>query len=327
MTTGIATTMVKTSNDPSQWHHEALLRKCLDIGSKRVGDNMNWRRFLETWVKADEEIVLRGLLHGGFEIYIEDPTEEKAGTKPNERLMLYFAFADNWENNSSSSSLCNLRIKARQMLRKNLFALDVEHGEASGFENERCIRAWEWKVLRNMALPQITQFFSVRKSLYKGPHDYWIRNVEGMVDHTKKDKQPNRHEVEFLIELCKFIWRWYGEYTGNMVGHKKVVADEKNRRYGAMIAAAKPWSIEVLSALDRIDLLEEHRGSIDQVCLDKLTEIALRRQFSAHIHRVPKDRCAESIDEAIFLGSPEALLVKRMQIDRDVQERLARKTK
>jgi hypothetical protein len=74
--------------------------------------------------------------------------------------------------------------------------------------------------------------------------------------------------------------------------------------------------VEVLVALGRLEVLRKYLLELlePDPCLAKLKEIALREHFSNHHNLVREDRPVASLDEACYLGSEAAWLLKEYEL-------------
>ncbi len=208
--------------------------------------------------------------------------------------------------------------KAFDMLSRNFFKSQAEdalrarrHGEAP----------WGADIVSGRLLPIISGFFRVEEN---GA----IRNI------FRCDEPEHRmqHVTSFLPTLIRAIFKWEEEEIESWTLKPEEVA-KKNVETRERIDSAKLWAIEVLAGLRKLDLLWGMYGvqpdacgkfvELDEPCLAKLKEIALRNKLDKYYARVSKDRPVVTLEEACYLGSRAAWFLKKYEVAKTEHERLS----
>lgn len=311
-----------------------------DDGEKKVAvpkvrPIRNWREFLSLWestVIFEQKI---GLLHVGFNLSLEHWTGEKEYDEI-DRLIFYFINADSWTDydllrlpedsgesfhirvngHSFGKMTCELRQqlahKAFDMLCVNFFR-EIKLEKESGKFN----REWEEIIISERLFPVIQNFFRAEEA--RIGRDIVVRNLSRWND---KRSNNERQAVNFLLNLARFIWEWEERNTYFMPEPQKSGVEEYDAKVRAKIEAAKPWMIEILSELNRLGALIEYILKLDERCLAKLKEIALRAELCGVL--VAKSRPVTTIEESLYTGSKAALFLKRYEMTMWEYNRLKR---
>ena len=294
--------------------------------SREIRPIQDWPEWIEEWQATASLDGMLGLIHRGFELPGWDsrnPTKDYL-----HRIIFYFGIADGWANEYSLETkderghqpmyaykvdpqchnlLYLSESQARQKLAKmafdqlalNFFKRELRGGGRNGDDfNE----SWISLVASERLFPVIQNFFRAGKKDFLAPSAIRNLNREGNRTHTEK------LAVDFLINLATLIWGWEMENSGVWCddAYKARIADICSR-----LNASKPWMVEVLAGIDRLDVLQPHIVDLDKQCLAKLKEIALRTELSTHRYPVFETRTATSVEEACLAGSKAAwFLVK-----------------
>jgi hypothetical protein len=80
--------------------------------------------------------------------------------------------------------------------------------------------------------------------------------------------------------------------------------------------------IEVLAQLDRLDILKKWLLELDAACLAKLKEIAFRNKLDKYER--DEERNVATLDEACYLGSKSAWLLKEYELKKRESGRLSK---
>ncbi len=306
--------------------------------NRKIRPIRNWHEWLTHWQVAETLEEILGLLHVGFNVPLEAFNWREKKYDEINRLISYFTIADGWsdyflfENSEDGDKtywvyskkrgilmeqkLCKLRqelaAKAFSMLCLNFFNLDLYLKDSQRkFKPE-----WREVVASERLFPVIQNFFQVQEEKFF-PKKMIIRNltVNGKKSHHE------RMAIKFLINLANFAWKWEEETWLCPYGKEEELEKEREV-FCSRLDSAKPWLIEVLSFLGRLDVLEKWILELDESCLKKLEEIALRNKFSKYCHSVKEDRPVATLDEARFLNSSAAWLLAKHKLMKKEQERL-----
>ena len=308
-----------------------------DLFSREIRPIRNWCEWLERWQSAATLEEMLGLLHVGFNVPIEKTCYEETEYHYKDKIIFYLNIADGWKSslllrrdgddgraeyrfgvdrhgNIQKKNLSQLRqvlaTKAFDVLCMSFFRLE----ELSEVNNRDFMCVWE-RVLGKELFPMILKFFRAEKDCFGTHH---IRNLSGHEDSSHNEKEA----ITFLLNMAKFLWEW--EEVEIRSWDKK---PEETQRYNSEMRTflekeAKPWMVEVLSTLGRLDVLEKKKLSLSKQCLAKLKEIALRCELSHHKDPVMKDRKVANLDEACYAGSKAAWFLKRLELEKSEGKRL-----
>ena len=300
---------------PAQEVHPLSLRKVPPI--------RNWNKWLELWCLASSFQMMESLLHCGFDTPIK---KSLWGTRWPEldcdeehRLLFYLSVAEGWVGSSSKFGVpdedgimyevgfdekgCSVKkfpyelrqqlaTKAFYVLCSNFFKrMELKGGGRNGDDfNER----WRLIVDSDRLFGAIKKFFRAESS-FSGRWSVCNLRIRAEEYWSQREQQA----VTFLLNLATFLWGWREEVSYS--NHLEVA--ERNCKTRAIIDAAKPWMVEVLVSLRKMDLLYKHIFGLDEACLAKLKEIALSTQLSHYDQPVAEDRKVETVDEACYAGS------------------------
>jgi hypothetical protein len=306
----------------------------LSVSIRPISD---WREWLALWNLeiAPNYRWRESLLQGGFDTLLNNGWYHD-GKEYDEadRLMFYLSVADGWTDEGEfrprddhgvvyhfgydqhgnnvrkrPSELCQqLAHKAFATLCQSFFKkVELKGGSrgSSGF-NE----IWERLVTSEKFFPTLQNFFRAEKWRLGDDIDLQIRNL------TRWNDRRSNNEllvVDFLLKLAEFLWGWQAPDTSWGYTSK----EEADKRFAEMrirLDAAKPWMVEVLAQLDRLDVLGRWMLELDETSLAKLKEIALRGKLSELHHPVTDQRRVNTIEEACLAGSKAAWFVKKHEL-------------
>ena len=318
----------------------------------------NWREWLAVWSECQNTFQLISLLHDGFSVsmemsqYGEDSEGRYRSDLPIydgiDRLVLYFAVAEGWinpnllhkpgdgngtfwlgyDNNGRriEKSIVELRqmvsAKAFEMLASNLF--NVKDVPERVDRDKDFSHVW-YAVTSERLFPHVMSFFRVQERYAFHPgEDFEMPNLR-QAGRFSTISNSEKVATEFLLNLARFIWRW-GPGERPWFGEKE---DEKRQKWEASVKTthtrldqAKPWMIEVLAQLGRLDILREWLLELDKACLAKLKEIAFRNKL--YKYEREDERNVETLEEACFLGSPSAWLLMEYAVKKKESDRLSK---
>ncbi len=305
-----------------------------NFSTKEIRPIRNWCKWLQCWEKADNFQYMESLLHVGFNVPL---WQDQYGEKKYDRIdrdIFYFTIANDWggENYTNQPPAYEekyivgfewdqshirktegelrqqLALKAFNMLCQNLFKVELQRGD----RRDRFSGIWEETVVSERLFPVIQNFFRVDETSF-GSEYARIRNLSAR--HIKRSHNEEL-AVKFLLNLADFLWTW-------SVGDSPYRKEEENKRLSEMrvrIENAKPWMIEVLVNLDRFDLLRKSILKLDEPCLAKLEEIALRNIISGYHGGDYRD--VISIEEACYVGSKVGWFLKEHELMKKEHKRL-----
>lgn len=301
--------------------------------SREVRPICNWHEFLLRWEAAVTIEEMLGLLHSGFSVSCFGRAKhEESDYNQADRPIFFLRVADGWleaealrsptdslvgyrygidkNGNSIHKSLSELRqilaMKAFDLLCLNFFC-PQEKG-ADGREG-RFDRYWSLNIVREEFFPFLLDFFRVEshRSLTKL---VVVKNLSPGGDRSHNEKQA----VSFLVDLAGFLWRWQETCDDYQRESRKKEIEDYNLAMRARIDSAKPWMIEVLSFLGRLDVLKPFVFNLDEACLAKLKEIALRVELRCTCPGYcdcGDHRPVSSVEEACLSDSPAAWFLIR----------------
>ena len=303
----------------------------------------NWNEWLELWqLASDRECMgwLESLLHTGFNGNVSFDKADYYEKKYDhiDRIIAYFTIADGWPNhyqfensngndrsyltgydkngNSVRKSTSALR---QQVARKAFDMLCLNFFKEEEYRYEESEGDFWWRVVLSERLfPVIQNFFRIEKGRYTDRVE--IRNLYHQTERLSHNEQL---AVDFLLKLAKFLWEW--KKTPIESWHKEdkqKSISEKNERRRIQLDAAKPWMVEILIQLDKLDVLRKWMFKLDKPCLDKLREIALHSELDDFEHHVAKDRPVKTLDEACLAGSKAAWFLKEYELKKKELTRL-----
>lgn len=312
--------------------------------SREIRPLHNWTEWLVRWYAAVSMEEMLGLLHVGFGVPLD---RHEFGEKvPNSinRLIFYFSIADGWEDHAllkppgenhwnfpDYNSLYErglLPSQLRQKIARKAFDTlclaffkEVLSVSDNIYSRERLKEDWKCAIVSERLFPVIQNFFRAEKERYGD--NVVIRNLSR---HEEGRSHNERLAARFLLALARLIWDWEGpreSYYSSDEQKEKFRKESTERR--SRIDASKPWLVEVLSCLDKLDLLSKREWLIelDKPCLAKLKEIALWKELhSLNDPVVVKRRHVATVNEALYAGSKAALLLKEYEIVNAEHKRL-----
>lgn len=311
--------------------------------AREIRPSHNWAEWLACWRASTTTQQLAGLLHEGFNVGFDRPQYSEQEYCRDERLEFYFSIADGWASgyfqlrsegdgdkkyfvgydkhqNGVREQPWKLRQqlaqKAFDMLVRNFFRPQVEEAQHSFVRGDN--PPWGVHVVSGRLFPIILSFFRIEAN---GE----IRNISSRDDAARGIP----HVIDFLLALICFIFKWEEQRIESWTLKSEEVA-RQNVEIRQRIDSAKPWAIEVLVCLNKLNLLWEMHPShrfgefvgLDDVCLAKLKEIALRAELSRHSHPVWETRSVATVEEAAYVGSRSARFLLEYELRKAVHNRL-----
>jgi hypothetical protein len=317
---------------------------------KQIRPPYNWHESRSLWDAATTASQLESVLHTGFNVRTDKYAHNEPAYSHEDVIVFYFGVANGWAAaydelrvagdtaerlfSGWDKSGCpilktawelrtGLARKAFDMLCTQFFCLNGHD------EHEECWRMrhdmrdawqgyWAHEIATEKLFPCITEFFGIQKlGLERG---FKIRNLSSSDDRISHNEELAR---SFLVNLAGFLWGWKEDDIPTYLEQdtqNKVKA--KNLAMRSRIETAKPWMVEVLSILGRLDVLQQ-KQVLSQACLEKLAAIAMRSRLSRlYDHPVTADRLVTTLDEARYAGSPAAWLLARYETHARVHARL-----
>ncbi len=310
--------------------------------SRNIRPLRNWHEWLARWEAAVSMEEMLGLLHTGFSDLLSRHEYGEPKYDGTDRLLCYFYIADGWEDHEllelptdrgiyyswrdadgrpPSKLRQQIARKAFDMLCPNFFKNPggtTAFGPYGNCDREH-VHYWESIVASERLLPVIQNFFRAEKERYGD--SIRIRNL------TKPWVRVSRSHNEelaigFLLNLARFLWGHKVEVPPHY-GDDEELKTQMQKEYAALrarIEDAKPWMIEVLALLDKLDILRERILELDAPCLKKLEEIALRTKMRCE--SVSEPRQARTLNEACYAGSRAAWFLKKYALLKAEHERL-----
>ncbi len=302
--------------------------------SKEVGPIRNWHEWLEYWNRADNYQWMESLLHTGFNVPLEKMSSEEKEYDELDRYIFYFSVADGWAHhwksegswrdekeydigvrgtNGSSRKFTipqlrrRLATKAFDILCLNLFRVELRLSGESEF-----YWSWERHIASKKLFPVIVNFFRIEKSKFGSGAE--IINLSQCFHGEKSHNE--QHAVNFLLHLVEFMWECKNNWITSTPATER---DEMIIR----VNEAKPWMIEILAELGKLDKLRRWILDLDKTCLSKIKEIAMRNRLTGFRDRGEnEDRFVSSLDEACYAGSKAAWFLKEHELMQKESKRL-----
>ncbi|MFZ3043839.1 MAG: hypothetical protein WA058_01890 [Minisyncoccia bacterium] len=330
---------------PEAQPHKQFMQEVLPIS--------NWGEWLElakAAITLDQKL---GLLHCAFGVELGqreyDPDMHKYPPYTStERLEFFFGVADGWlygesfdfrtpeerferqgypinetryfsgydkngdrREQGKSQLRQQLATKAFDLLCLNFFRMSEKREYR---DTETPETKWLRKIVSGPLYPTIRKFFRVEKAEFGGVR---IRNLS-----IRSDARSNNEKIaiDFLLKLPKFLWEWKESQIESYWPEKeRVEMEAMNTLTRSRVNEAKPWILEILILLGETRLLRwDWILEFDEACLAKLKKIALRNELQPHIHLFDEfrdgPRKVATIDEACYIGSPAAWLIKKHEL-------------
>jgi len=302
--------------------------------SREIRPLSNWHEWLVRWQAAVSIEEMLGLLHVGFNVSIGRHEHGEQEYDDIDRLVFYFSIADGWNDhyllefptdqekyphtfNSEQGSPGKLRQqlarKAFDMLCLNFFKVELLGGGRYG---DSLADIWESVVVSERFFPIIQNFFRAGKRRYSDSVSIRNLSYRGSRSHNEE------HAVNFLLDLVRFIWGYKTSEPSWRSDEELKQVRKDNAVMRSRLDASKPWMVEVLVCLDKLDLLREWILDLDKPCLEKLKEIALRNRLSEYTCPVRKSRTVATLDEACYLDSKAAWFLKEHELRQREHRRL-----
>jgi len=303
----------------------------------------NFCEWVSLWQKSETKEQKLGLLHVGFIVSLQRFSIFEKKYDEIDRLIPYFAIANGWDDDcllelledgskkyfvgydKLGSRITKMPKELRQEVARKAFNMlclnyfsKVEL-MVSGRRGDEFARDWEEAITSERLFPVIQNFFMVQKGIL---NKIEIRNLSSGKERRSHNEQQ---AVEFLLNLARFIW---GRKKLSEPYYPNKDEEKKYRKYLSELCVridlAKPWMIEILNYIDRLDVLQKWMLDLDETCLKKLKEIALRNELSEydHSHFVKKSRPVANLDEACYVGSRAAWFLKEHELKKREHARL-----
>ena len=282
---------------------------------KDVRPIFNWHDWLAHWETAKTLQELEGLLHCGFNVSMENRYDQ-GEYHDVDRFVFYLRVADGWdgwwsiEHKTDEREDCflvcydtsrreikkkeselrkHLASKAFSMLCSGLFKEIEDIAKISNFHSYfHAVNA----IIDKRLLSAIQNFFRIQEIPYGS--QVRIRNLPYW-----EKSHLTQQATNFLLSLAEIFW-----------GQRNA-----GEEIQTLINSAKPWMIEILAQLGSLDFFGRGRlFLLDETCLAKLKEIALRKEFSHFSSPFVADRLVVSLDEACYLDSEAGWLLKKHEL-------------
>ena len=232
----------------------------------------NWHEWLQLAESAARFEQKLGLLHVGFDVGLERCEYHEPDYKRHDRLKFYFDVANGWTNanrfrdqgllwsdepryfigykngdrvdRTQSEQRQLLAQKAFDMLTKNYFKPRLSWLEKANYR-DRNEQDWMNKFLLDPSFLFMMEFFK--------PEKWGVSNLTGHDELRPSEQQA----VDFLLKLPRIIWSWRAqEIQSYDSAEHKIEKEQRNLAGSRLVCDAMLWSIEVLSALDELQVLE-----------------------------------------------------------------------
>ncbi len=289
----------------------------IPIRDRTIDTIRNWHEFLMLWNQAKTLEQMLGLLHTGYSVPLEPRDCNEPWYSEVDRLEFYFfAAADGWADkrqfrNSIDEGMYRLvdgvqksQSEIQLILAQKAFDILCQNFFKKGSSALGMYALADLHDYTGRFSSAILKFFRAEKE--QGDDNVGIRNLHNRIGGFRSSNEKSA--VAFLLNLAECVWT-----------HAE---SQDKPHYLAWLETMRPWTIELLSFLGKLDVLEKRLLSLDESSLAKLEEIALRSKLLWHYHPVAKDRPVATLDEACLAGSKEARLLKERDLIQAEQKRL-----
>ncbi|MEK7117780.1 MAG: hypothetical protein AAB861_03335 [Patescibacteria group bacterium] len=309
---------------------ESIVAPYHTLLSRDIRPIRNWCEWLQRWQAAESFEEMLGLLHCGFNVSLERGEYGEKEHNQIGRLTFYFTIAAGWEDyillrspadgnrsydlgrDASGNRVTKTTSELRQQLARKAFDILCLNFFKNYLEEDRDRENWMWKwvaiAVSEQLFPVIQSFFRAEKRQYGGIS---IRNLS----RSRKKSHGEQTAVDFLFNLANFIWDWREQEIRSYYSRKEEL-ERENVSMRARVDAAKPWIVELLSWLDNLNLLRKRISELDETCLAKLKEIAMRAEIDnpSSTEFCNRKRLVVSLDEACYVGSKAAWFLKEHEL-------------
>lgn len=301
----------------------------------------DWSEFLRLWNATTSYEQMLGLLHIGFEVPLNTGGISEQGFDYTDRLKFYFEIANGWSETdwhwkspgseehpshldgiTSSSLRKKLATKAFTVLCSEFFNIEKFCSGYRRHHNSDPTIEMHWiQLLMNEHLfPVVKEFFRIEVKNREGSR---IQNLSAAWHNGRIHGEERA--INALLMLAPFLFNWT-ETKIESYDYEKEKAEkvERNTAMRAIVDDAMPWMIEVLHDLAGLSVLMPWITDLNEACLSKFKEIAMRSQLSAsnQNHHVNNDRQVASLDEARLVGSKAARFLAEYELAMKQTERL-----
>lgn len=300
----------------------------------------DWSEFLRLWNTTTSYEQMLGLLHIGFEVPLNTGGISEQGFDYTDRLKFYFEIANGWSETdwhwkspgseehpshldgiTPSSLRKKLAAKAFSVLCSEFFNIEKFCRNYHPIHKDPTIEMhWIQLLMNEYLFPVVKVFFGIEVKNRVGSR---IKNLSA-VWHDGRVHGEER-VINALLLLAHFLFGWEEIRTNSLTFDKyKTEIDSKNITMRAVVDNAMLWMVEVLHDLDRLDVLKPWMTDLNEACIDKLKEIAMRARLDSlnKNHHVSKDRLVASLDEARLVGSKAAWFLAEYELAMKQTERL-----
>jgi hypothetical protein len=300
--------------------------------TREIRPDLSWHELIKSWQRAATLGDMLGILYRGFDVkmagsnWFDEPKYDDI-----DRLTFYFTIADGWNDERLLELPVDDGLKyymgfdrhrgmvkdkspaqLRQMLARKAFDVlcSSEFFKTELMSSENCRgkeynEVWIETITSTRLFPVIQNFFRINE---QGK----IRNLTWW-----NEKRPHSEiiAIDFLLNLAQFIFDWQERDTDFRYSNdEKKEIEKQDAEIRSRLDKSRPWMVEILSELDRLDILQKRIFKLDQESLKKLEEIAMRSKFSEYRSPVLEDRLAITLNEACYLGSKTAWLLKEHEL-------------
>ena len=302
--------------------------------NREIRPIVNWFEWLKLWTEAKTYQELIGLLHYGFQLSISRASHSEPEIDIYGRVIHYLSVADGWNTYSALRLPDDGRIEfmmidsnklqcertpsqLRQEIAQKAFEILCLNFFKDRSKCHDSAEYWENRILSERIFPIIMNFFRVERD--ESGDRVTVRNLTS-VGRIDKRIHSEQFAVDFLLNLVRFIWTWKSGQSTVWFDRQK--EEERLKPLRERIAFAKPWTIEVLRALGELRMLRDWLLDMNESCLDKLKEIALRSELEGGYDFLDRDHHVANVEEACFVDSEAGWLLKMYEIKLQVKTRL-----
>lgn len=301
-----------------------------DLFSRDVRPPYNWHEWLTRWNVAKTTPEVLGLLHCGFDVNMGRHYGEPEYSVE-DRLAFYLRIANGWHDSEllrtpeERKSNDYGSAEARKPFARKAFDIVCQRFFKQSEKYSVNEKNWwvDW-ILSEKVLTALQNFFRVEKKYLHVPDSDNVV-VRNLPERPFQSDFPHQEKlaVNFLLQLNEALWQWE-EKDYFWLGEKyKLAQQEHDAKIRTCIDAARLWMIEVLCELEELNALRKHMLELSDAHIKKLTEIALRgKEFFEHESGLSNGMKATTLEEALYLGSPEALLLLERKAKMAVKARL-----
>ncbi len=308
------------------------------LKSRKIRPIFNLHEWFQLFEKAGTLTEMVSLIHEIFDVDVHNRCHNEPEYEEIDRIIACLSLADGrlnskilrgegddtfsvrlreigWKRNTVRSQELKQKVaaKAFSVLCTNFFKVEmIVPGSLTG--------KWVGWIEGGKLIPALQHFFRLE-------NDGFGRISMPNIDLYYKSRHEEAVTINLLLNLGKFLWEWNAEISWSRPEAEKQKKDEANAKFQATLDEIKPWMLEVLWFMDKLEILRKYILRFKKEDLDKLKELALRQEVKMDPHSIERDRRVKTVDEAYLYDCDAARLLVEHQKKTDEikrQERIKR---